>query len=51
MLGLDENELDQRFDELVKQGHLIYGPSTITSLVDDGISVTFSSIINQGQAC
>jgi hypothetical protein len=42
MLQLDENELDRRFDELVEQGQLIYGPSTITSIVDDGIPVATS---------
>lgn len=39
MLQLVEEELDKRFDELVEQGHLIYGPSTVTSIVDDGIPV------------
>lgn len=40
MLQLVEDDLDRRFDELVEQGHLIYGPSTVTSIVDDGIPVT-----------
>jgi len=51
MLQLDEDGLDKRFDKLVEQGHLIYGPSTVTSIVDDGISVAFSSPVALGQTC
>jgi len=39
MLQLNEEDLDDQFDQLVAQGHLIYGPSTITSLIDDGVQV------------
>ncbi|TLD30005.1 putative phosphorylase [Venturia nashicola] len=41
MLQLVEADLDKRFDELVEQGNLIYGPSTVTSIVDDGIPFEF----------
>lgn len=42
MLQLNEEDVDKRFDELVDQGHLIYGPSTVTSMVDDNIPVALT---------
>ncbi|QDS70302.1 hypothetical protein FKW77_008160 [Venturia effusa] len=41
MLQLEEEDLDKRFDELVEQGKLVYGPSTVTSIVDDGVPFEF----------
>lgn len=39
MLQLVEDDLDTKFDKLVEQGNIIYGPSTVTSIIDDGIPV------------